>query len=144
MWDLWWTKLHWGMFSPSTSVSPANSHSTEPLHIHHHHHHHHHLSSRAGTIGQLVADVRSGLSLTPPQETKRKSYFSCNAVYCIREILTSSTGWNTSYTDCYSWLSFASAGKSQDSVFIRLTLLRFKSLPIHQPSYNVTLYPLVR
>jgi hypothetical protein len=31
-------------------------------------HIHHHLSSEAGTIGQLVADVSSGLSLTPPQE----------------------------------------------------------------------------
>jgi hypothetical protein len=28
MWDLWWTKWHWGRFSPSTSVSPVNSHST--------------------------------------------------------------------------------------------------------------------
>jgi hypothetical protein len=28
--------------------------------------HIHHLSSGAGTIGQLVADVPSGLSLTPP------------------------------------------------------------------------------
>jgi hypothetical protein len=28
MWDSWWTKWHWGRFSPSTSVSPANSHST--------------------------------------------------------------------------------------------------------------------
>jgi hypothetical protein len=25
---LWWTKRHWGRFSPSTSVSPANNHST--------------------------------------------------------------------------------------------------------------------
>jgi hypothetical protein len=32
-------------------------------------HLHHHLSSGAGTIGQTVADVPSGLSLTPPQET---------------------------------------------------------------------------
>jgi hypothetical protein len=32
--------------------------------------HIHHLSSGAGTIGQLVADVPSGLSLTPHQETK--------------------------------------------------------------------------
>jgi hypothetical protein len=37
----------------------------------------HHLSSRAGTIGQLVADVPSGLSLTPPQETKLTSYPIC-------------------------------------------------------------------
>jgi hypothetical protein len=28
MWGLWWTKRHWGRFSPSTSVSPAN-HSTK-------------------------------------------------------------------------------------------------------------------
>jgi hypothetical protein len=25
---LWWTKWRWGRFSPSTSVSPANFHST--------------------------------------------------------------------------------------------------------------------
>jgi hypothetical protein len=28
MWDLWWTKSRWRRFSPSTSVSPANIHST--------------------------------------------------------------------------------------------------------------------
>jgi hypothetical protein len=28
MWDLWWTKWRWGRFSPSTSDSPANVHST--------------------------------------------------------------------------------------------------------------------
>jgi hypothetical protein len=33
---------------------------------------HHHLLSGAGTIGHLVADVPSGLSLTPPQEKKEK------------------------------------------------------------------------
>jgi hypothetical protein len=27
MWDLRWAKWQWGRFSPSTSVSPANSHS---------------------------------------------------------------------------------------------------------------------
>jgi hypothetical protein len=26
MYDLWWTEWHWGRFSPSPSVSPANSH----------------------------------------------------------------------------------------------------------------------
>jgi hypothetical protein len=30
-------------------------------------------SSGAGIIGQLVADVPSGLSVTPPQETKKKN-----------------------------------------------------------------------
>jgi hypothetical protein len=33
---------------------------------------HTHLSSGDGTIGQLVADVPSGLSLTPPHEIKKK------------------------------------------------------------------------
>jgi hypothetical protein len=28
MWDLWWSKWRRGRFSPSTSVSPANLHST--------------------------------------------------------------------------------------------------------------------
>jgi hypothetical protein len=31
------------------------------------------LSSAAGKIGQLLADMPSGLSVTPPQETKRKT-----------------------------------------------------------------------
>jgi hypothetical protein len=34
-------------------------------------HTHHHPSSGAGTIGQIVADVTSGLSLTPPQQTPK-------------------------------------------------------------------------
>jgi hypothetical protein len=34
-------------------------------------HIYHHLSSGAGTIGQLMADEPSGLSLIPPQETKK-------------------------------------------------------------------------
>jgi hypothetical protein len=35
----------------------------------------HHLSSRAGTIGQLLADVQSELSLTPSQKKKKISGF---------------------------------------------------------------------
>jgi hypothetical protein len=62
MWDLWWKKWQWDRFSPSTSVSPANSPLHQQLHIHHH------LSSGSGTLGQTVADVASGPSLTPPKE----------------------------------------------------------------------------
>jgi hypothetical protein len=41
--------------------------------------HTHHLLSGAGTIVQLVADVPSGLSLTPPQGNKNtKSYRALN------------------------------------------------------------------
>jgi hypothetical protein len=38
--------------------------------------HIHHLSPGAGTIGQLVAVVPSGLTLTTPQETKLTNYMS--------------------------------------------------------------------
>jgi hypothetical protein len=34
--------------------------------------HTHHLPSGAGTAGQIVADVPSGLSLAPPQDTKKR------------------------------------------------------------------------
>jgi hypothetical protein len=37
--------------------------------------HSHHPSSGVGTIGQLVADVPNGLSLTTPQETKKKIFY---------------------------------------------------------------------
>jgi hypothetical protein len=66
MWDLWWTKLHWDWFSPNTTVSPCQFSFHRLLYTHHH------LSSGAGTIDQFVADVPSGLSLTPPQETKKE------------------------------------------------------------------------
>jgi hypothetical protein len=51
--------------------------------------HTHHLSSGAGTIGQLVADVPSGLSLTPPpQGTKKKSellWLSSSSPYLLMQ-----------------------------------------------------------
>jgi hypothetical protein len=63
--DLWWTKWHWGRFSPSTSfLLPIFIPLTAPTV-------HHHLSSGAGTIGQTVAAGPTGLSLAPPQETKK-------------------------------------------------------------------------
>jgi hypothetical protein len=45
-----------GNVSPSTSVSPPN-----------------HLSFGAGIIGEIVADVPYGLSLTRSHETKKKT-----------------------------------------------------------------------
>jgi hypothetical protein len=62
MWDLWWTKWHWGRFSPSTSVSPANFHSTNDY-----------TRIILGWYNRekILADVPSGLSLAPPQETKK-------------------------------------------------------------------------
>jgi hypothetical protein len=65
MWDLWWTKLHWGRFSPSTSVYPANAapHSSSSTSS---------SSSGAGTIDQLVADVPNELILTLLKSEKIK------------------------------------------------------------------------
>jgi hypothetical protein len=65
MWDLWWTKWHWGSLSPRTSAPPCPFSFHRLLHIRH-------LPSGAGTIGQIVAHVPSGLSLAPPQEIKKE------------------------------------------------------------------------
>jgi hypothetical protein len=35
MWYFWWTKWHWGRFSPSTAVSPASSLSSSRSTLHH-------------------------------------------------------------------------------------------------------------
>jgi hypothetical protein len=51
-----------GRFPPSTSVSPC-------LSFHRLLYTHHHSSSGAGTIGQIVTDVTSELSITPRQGT---------------------------------------------------------------------------
>jgi hypothetical protein len=47
----------------------------------------HHLSSGAGTIGQLVAAVLSGLSLTPPQETKKVHFYYLTVLKCLPLVL---------------------------------------------------------
>jgi hypothetical protein len=60
--------------------------------------HTHHLSSGAGTIGQLVGDIPSGLSLTPPQEKKSTFSYHLYVLSCsqasliqlVSEILCSS------------------------------------------------------
>jgi hypothetical protein len=58
---MWWTKLA-GFLQVLRLPLPILIPPTGP--------HSHHLSPGAGTIGQLMAEVPSGLSLTPPQETK--------------------------------------------------------------------------
>jgi integral membrane sensor domain MASE1 len=65
VWDLWWTKWLGQVFSTYFSF-PCQFSFHQLLHTHH-------LSSGASTIDQIVADVSSGLSLTPPQETKQNN-----------------------------------------------------------------------
>jgi hypothetical protein len=63
MWGLWCTKWHWGRFSPSTSVSLANHHSTNFSII---------IITRVGTVGLLVATVVSGPNWNPPPYSNKK------------------------------------------------------------------------
>jgi hypothetical protein len=46
-------------------------------------HIHHHISSGAGAIGQLAANVPSGLSLTPPQET---NHYASMPLHCFCKV----------------------------------------------------------
>jgi hypothetical protein len=66
----------------------GRSSTSNSLHTHHHHHHHHHhLSSGAGTTGQIVADVPSGVSLSPnPKELKKNYTPICNPCCNSEEI----------------------------------------------------------
>jgi hypothetical protein len=71
MWDLWWTKWCWDMFSLSTSVSPANLHSADCSTI----------TIIWGWYNRpVVAAVPSGLSLTALRIIKNK-YAALLAAY---------------------------------------------------------------
>jgi hypothetical protein len=74
MWGLWWTKQHWGKFSPSISVSPAN-HSTN-FYIT--------IFIRGWHNMPLVAVVPSGPNWTPPPiyELKKITVESLKNVLC--------------------------------------------------------------
>jgi hypothetical protein len=61
-WDLLWTKWRWGRFSPSTSVTPANLHSTK-FSV---------LSPRRGTIGQKWPTCRVDPVWTPSSTMRIK------------------------------------------------------------------------
>jgi hypothetical protein len=56
MWALWWTVWHWGRFSPSTSVSPANHHSTNVSII---------IITQGGHSRPIGGAVPSGANWTP-------------------------------------------------------------------------------
>jgi hypothetical protein len=63
-WDLWWTNWHYGRFSLSTSVSPANLHSTKSPSS---------QSPGAGRIGQKWPTCRV-YPIWTPSRTMRKMY----------------------------------------------------------------------
>jgi hypothetical protein len=72
MWSLLWTKRHWGRFSPSTSVSPAN-HSTNFYII---------IITRGWHNRPLVAAVPSGPNGLHPslnQLKKNMNPFTCRS-----------------------------------------------------------------
>jgi hypothetical protein len=64
MWDLWWTKWHWGSFLrvfrfPLSSIPPIAPHSSSSI-------------IRGCYHTPIVANVPSPLCITPSQETKKK------------------------------------------------------------------------
>jgi hypothetical protein len=84
--------------------------------------HTHHLSSGAGTIGQLVADVPTGLSLTPPQETKKSDFkllansYSCT---CTTELYRC-TGRHNFYNEANGYIHKEQRNPSVISSFTAL------------------------
>jgi hypothetical protein len=46
---------------------------------HHHHHHHHYLTSEVCTVGQIVADVTSGLIHSSPRNKKNRKRIEVNS-----------------------------------------------------------------
>jgi hypothetical protein len=74
-WDLWWTKWRWGRFSPSTSVSLANLHSTNCSTIT--------LFYHLGLYKRPeVAAVPGDVSPTPPKKKKVTEKYYANGYYC--------------------------------------------------------------
>jgi hypothetical protein len=47
-------------------------------------HTHHYPSSGAGNLGQIMADVPNGLSLSPPEETKNKKLLGNGLVVFVK------------------------------------------------------------
>jgi hypothetical protein len=66
---------------------------------------HTHLSSGAGTTGQTVADVPSGLSLTPPQENKKKVVPSADKIRGTIQVLEECLEKVTKFLKSHHWRS---------------------------------------
>jgi hypothetical protein len=91
MWDFWRTTLHWSRFSRSTWVSPANPSADCSTSI-----------IRGWYNRSVVADVPSGLSLTPPsppQQTELRTP-------CRLPAAALTAGYEVSHNDVrYSWVA---------------------------------------
>jgi hypothetical protein len=69
--------------------------------------HIHHLSSRAGTIGQLVVEVPSGLSLNLKQKTKKRKTIFCLHTNYTLNLLPPDFVRHLVFEQCFrSWISF--------------------------------------
>jgi hypothetical protein len=73
MWGLWCTKRHWGRFSPSTSVSPAN-HSTDFSII---------IYTR-GWHNRPLSGRSVEWTLIPPPTMKIKKKSMLHTIFCIQ------------------------------------------------------------
>jgi hypothetical protein len=77
MWNFWLKKWHWGRFSPSTSVSPANYRSTDysTLIISH--------PRLIWTLGQLVAAYQVDSGSPHPKKLPVLGAFRSNLLHCL-------------------------------------------------------------
>jgi hypothetical protein len=80
MWDLWWTKWHWGRFSVSTWIFFCQFAFHRLLHSHHHHH----LSSGRGTIGRVVSFSPHPKKLNKKKDINVRWSWSASRLNCRR------------------------------------------------------------
>jgi hypothetical protein len=90
--------------------------------------HTHHLSTGAGTIGQLVADVPSGLSLTPPQETKKKAFVTRKRNRFWNASLNLAFSSFLSFIFSFSFMFCVKTSYTTFSLSLSLSLLNISSL----------------
>jgi hypothetical protein len=131
MWGLWWTKRHWGRFSSSTSVSPAN-HSTDfSIIIITRGWHYRPLSGRSvewtlippppmqNKKKFIETDQVAGVTLLAERRTKRASklYQVIKLLTCIGKVPGSNLGRSTDYTqEQFSWFSSVLPGECWNSI----------------------------
>jgi hypothetical protein len=92
MWGLWWTKRHWGRFSPSTSVSPANLHSTKFSII---------IITRGWHSRPISGRSTEWAQLTPPPTIEiKKNCFLYDGIFIYRVVTQVSTAHYPEWIPC--------------------------------------------
>jgi hypothetical protein len=85
MWSLWWIKLHWGRFSPSTSVYPATDSTgcTTLINIHH-----------PGSVQEAGQWPTSQVDPIPPHRKNREPRTAGGSALAADRVATTQTNEN--------------------------------------------------